>query len=602
MIEQRTNCNSCNEERAGQEISVSGWVHRYRDQGGVLFVDLRDRSGLVQVVFDSAENPELLEQANALRSEFVIEVSGKLRLRSEDSINPKIDTGKVELLAQQLIIHNKSMPLPIPLDEHTDEASEERRLTFRYLDLRREKMQKSLVMRSQMHSSLRSFLEKESFIEVETPILNKSTPEGARDFLVPSRLNAGEFYALPQSPQIFKQLCMVGGIERYYQIARCFRDEDLRKDRQPEFTQLDLELSFMSAAEIMKLSENMIKKMFQESFAINLGEASLEQMPYHVAMEDYGSDKPDIRFDLKLIDLDDWAMTTDFQVFKKCIESGGRVKALCVPGGASLSRKEIDDLTKWVQQDFKAKGLAWIKVTDSSLESVLTKFIPEPAQKELLSKANAKPGDIIFFAADKPSVVFATLGALRINMANHFNMIKDSEFKALWVVDFPLFEYDEEAKQLISLHHPFTAPRAENLDQFMESDPADQEDLKKLMNVKSDAYDFVLNGVELGGGSIRIHNHDIQLQALKLLGLDDEMVQQQFGFLIEALQYGAPPHGGIAFGLDRILMIALGLDSIRDVIAFPKTQKGQCLMSQAPTPADDKQLKELLLKSLVKKD
>jgi aspartyl-tRNA synthetase len=602
MSAQRTNCNSCKEILAGQEIKVSGWVHRYRDQGGVLFVDLRDRSGLLQLVFDSAENPDLLEQANVLRSEFVIEVTGRLRMRSDDSINPKIETGKVELLAEELSIHNKSLPLPIPLDEHTDEASEERRLTFRYLDLRRERMQQSLIMRSHMHTSLRTFLGKEAFIEIETPILNKSTPEGARDFLVPSRLNPGEFYALPQSPQIFKQLCMIGGVERYYQIARCFRDEDLRKDRQPEFTQLDLELSFMTAQEIMQLSENMVKQTFQNTFKIDLGQDPLEQMPYNIAMEEYGTDKPDIRFDLKLIDLDEWAMTTEFQVFKKCIESGGRVKAICVPGGASLSRKEIDDLTLWVQQDFKAKGLAWIKVADSGLESVLTKFIPESAQQALLSKTNAKQGDIIFFGADKPSVVFSTLGALRVKMANHFSMIKDNEFKALWVIDFPLFEYDDEEKQLISLHHPFTAPRPDSLNQFMECNPRNDNDLKNLTEIKSDAYDFVLNGTELGGGSIRIHKHDIQLQALKLLGLDDATVNEQFGFLIDALQYGAPPHGGIAFGLDRILMIALGLDSIRDVIAFPKTQKGQCLMSQAPTSVDDKQLKEIFLKSLVKKD
>ena len=596
----RRECNSVGATDNGQELQVCGWVYRYRDQGGVLFVDLRDRSGVVQVVFDLAVNAELLKKSEALRSEDVICVTGKVRLRDKNAINPKIKTGEIEILATDLILLSKAKPSPIPLDEHDDEANEELRLENRFLDLRRKPMQEAMRVRHEFIRTVRNFLDNEGFWEIETPILNKSTPEGARDFLVPSRLNAGEFYALPQSPQIFKQLLMVAGTERYYQIARCFRDEDLRKDRQPEFTQIDIELSFVTKEMIMQLNQRMIAAACKSAFGITLDEVP-QRISYRDAMELYGNDKPDVRFAMTLTELGDWAPMTEFKVFKGAAETG-RLKGLCVPGGASLSRKDIDDLTQWVMQDYKAKGLAWVKLTDNGLESLITKFLPEAAQAELIKRTGAKPGDIIFFAGDREDVVFATLSALRLRLAEKLNMIPDV-YKALWVVDFPLFDWDYETKSLISVHHPFTAPVPEDAHIVLEGAASAEltpEQQTALRGVRSDAYDFVLNGVEIGGGSIRIHDSAMQQAIFRLLKITDEEAQNRFGFLLRGLEYGAPPHGGIAFGVDRVLMLGLKRNSIRDVMAFPKTQKGTCLMSGAPSTVDEKQLRELYLKSTAK--
>ena len=597
---QRRECNSVAAADNGQKILVTGWVYRYRDQGGVLFVDLRDRSGVVQVVFDMAVDADLLKKADGLRGEDVICVVGKVRLRDKSAVNTKLKTGEIEILAESLEILSKAKPSPIPLDEHDDEASEELRLEYRFLDLRRKAMQESLRVRHEFIRTVRNFLDGEGFWEVETPILNKSTPEGARDFLVPSRLNAGEFYALPQSPQIFKQLLMVAGTERYYQIARCFRDEDLRKDRQPEFTQIDLEMSFVTKEMIMRLNQRLIAAACKSAFGITIDEEP-QRMSYHEAMELYGNDKPDIRFGMTLTELGDWAPMTEFKVFKAAAETG-RLKALCVAGGSALSRKDIDDLTQWVMQDYKAKGLAWVKLTENGLESLITKFLPEAAQAELIKRTGAKVGDIIFFAGDRADVVFATLSALRLRLAEKLGMIPDV-YKALWVVDFPLFDWDYETNSLISVHHPFTAPVPEDAHIVLEAGASAElssEQQQALRKVRSDAYDFVLNGVEIGGGSIRIHESRLQQAIFRLLKITDEEAQNRFGFLLRGLEFGAPPHGGIAFGVDRVLMLGLKRASIRDVMAFPKTQKGTCLMSGAPSLVDEKQLRELYLKSTAK--
>jgi len=587
-------------------IVVSGWVANYRDQGGVIFIDLRDRSGLLQIVFDLSAGEQLLKIADTLRAEDVVLVEGRLRARAKEAVNTKLPTGEVELYAGRVELLSKSKPLPIPISDHEEEASEENRLRYRYLDLRRSPLQEALRKRHQFIQNIRNFLDTRGFWEVETPILNKSTPEGARDFLVPSRINPGEFYALPQSPQIFKQILMVGQVERYYQIARCFRDEDLRKDRQPEFTQVDIEMSFINKKMIMDLMEKMIAGAMKDVFSVELP-SEIPVISFKDAVEQYGTDRPDTRFELKLVELGDWAATTEFQVFQKAVATGGRLKALSVPGGAELSRKEIDDYTKWVMQDFKAKGLAWVKVTENGLESVVTKFLPEASQKELIERTGAKAGDLIFFAADRQDIVFATLGALRIKIAERFGLIKEGDWKALWVTDFPLLEYDYAEKTVSSMHHPFTAPLAEEVELMIElgkKDPATMEkgEIEKLLSLRSDAYDYVLNGVEIGGGSIRIHESSLQNAAFALLGIDESEANERFGFLLNALQYGAPPHGGIAFGVDRVIMLALGRESIRDVIAFPKTQRGQCLMSGAPGGADAAQLKELYIKSMVKKE
>lgn len=606
ILGKRVGCGTLTVDDVDQkERVVSGWVFRYRDQGGVIFIDLRDRSGILQVVFEKSADESLLKKADTLRSEDVILVSGLLRLRAEDAINTKIPTGKIELVAHEMQIFSKSKPSPIPLDDYDEEPGEEHRLKYRFLDLRRTSMQEALRARHEFYNYIRNFFNENGFWEVETPILNKSTPEGARDFLVPSRLNPGDFYALPQSPQIFKQILMVGQAERYYQIAHCFRDEDLRKDRQPEFTQIDVEMSFINQNMIMELMEKMVLGSMKNVFSIDIDE-NVPRMGYDEAMETYGIDRPDTRFEMHLIELGEWAKTTEFKVFKEASNNGLRVKALNVTGGAQLSRKEIDDLTSWVMGDFKAKGLAWIKHSENGLESSIVKFIPEAAQNELIKLSNSKPGDILFFAADRQDVVFATLSALRLKMAERFNIIPEGKWNALWVVDFPLFEWDEEEKRFNSQHHPFTSPVPEQKELVKKigaryADELSQDERNQIAKVKTNAYDFVLNGVEIGGGSIRIHDNELQSAIFNLLGITKEEAETRFGFLLNALQYGAPPHGGIAFGVDRMLMLALERTSIRDVIAFPKTQKGQCMMSEAPSYADEKQLRELYIRSIAKK-
>ena len=604
LLTRRVSCGELNLKNINSKmIVISGWVFRYRDQGGVIFLDLRERSGSLQIVFDRAVNEALWKQANELRSEDVICVEGVLRARSKETINTKVQTGEIELIAHQLILYNKASYLPLSTSEYDSEISEEHRLRHRFIDMRRAETQKILRKRHELISFFRNFLNNQNFWEIETPILNKSTPEGARDFLVPSRLNVGELYALPQSPQIFKQILMVGQIERYYQIARCFRDEDLRKDRQPEFTQLDIEMSFMNRDQIMNMMEEMFINALNTIFDIKL-ETNIPKISYKDAMETYGTDAPDIRFKIPLIALDEWVNTTSFKVFQNTKISGGRIIALCVPGGAQLSRKELDDLTTWVIQDFKAKGLAWIKHTQNGLESVIVKFIPTSAQSELIKKTNSKPGDIILFSADQSNIVFSTLSALRLKLAERFNLIPKNKWKAIWVINFPLFK-GQNNKFFDSMHNPFSSPSElslEELEQFMtrEHSQYTPEETNKILNMNSLTYDLVLNGVEIGGGGIRNHHADIQKFIFKLLGLSEEEIEDKFAFILRALASGAPPHGGIAFGLDRILMLALKKQSIRDVIAFPKTQKGQCLMSDAPSKIPASQLAELKLKSTLK--
>ena len=580
----------------GETVYLTGWALRYRDQGGLVFVDLRDRSGLIQVVFDRSVCAEYFDAAVAIRSEFVLAIEGRLRERGADAINPKLETGKFEVLVDRLEVLNDSATPPFELDEFGD-VGEEHRLRYRYLDLRRDDLKEAMNLRSRFNQSLRRNLEDEGFLEVETPVLNKSTPEGARDFLVPSRLNPGSFYALPQSPQIFKQLLMVGGIEKYYQIVKCFRDEDLRADRQPEFTQLDMEFSFVDMGLIMASIEKLFGSVFKEVFDVQL-ESPLPTISYHESLERFGTDRPDMRFGMELTDVADIAAASKFKVFKEVAESGGHVKALAVPGGAKLSRKDIDDLTNWVNKDFGAKGLAWLKHEEGGgLKSVISKFFTDEQLKVLAERCETKPGDIILFAADRPHVVAATLGNLRLRLAERFELIPKDTWSFTWVVDFPLFERDPDSGELFSVHHPFTSAAEEDLEILFDQERFQKEGDK----IRSQAYDLVLNGTEIGGGSVRIHRRDVQQAVFQALDINEEEANEKFGFLLEALKYGAPPHGGIAFGIDRIIMLALGRESIRDVIAFPKTQKGHCLMSETPGPVDPKQLRELRIRSLAEK-
>ncbi len=604
LLMRRVPCGKLNlNDITSKTIVVSGWVYRYRDQGRIIFLDLRERSGSLQIVFDKATNEPLWKKADALRSEDVICVEGILRVRSKETINLKLKTGEVELVAHNLIIYNKASYLPISTDEYDSDTSEEHRLRHRFIDMRRPDTQRILKKRHELISSFRNFLNDQNFWEIETPILNKSTPEGARDFLVPSRLNAGEFYALPQSPQVFKQILMVGQVERYYQIARCFRDEDLRKDRQPEFTQLDIEMSFMNRDQIINIMENMFANAFNKTFEINI-ETDIPKISYKDAMEKYGTDAPDTRFEMPLVSLDEWAESTEFKVFQNVKRLGGRVMALCIPGGAQLSRKELDDLTTWVAQDFKAKGMAWIKHTQNGLESVVTKFIPENSRIELIKRTKSKPGDIILFGADQSNVVFPTLSALRLKLAEQFHQIPKNKWKAIWVIDFPLFKV-QDGESFDSMHNPFSLPDESSLERLknlrlQNAQKNTSEQANEILNMSSLTYDLVLNGVEIGGGGMRNHLPEIQEFIFRLLGLSQEEIENKFGFMLRALASGAPPHGGIAFGLDRILMLALEKESIRDVIAFPKTQRGQCLMSDAPSNIEKEQLTELKLRSMSK--
>ena len=567
----------------GKEVKLAGWVLRRRDHGGVIFVDLRDRTGFAQIVFNPQVNEEAHNKAQDLRSEFVISVVGKVRARSEEMINPKIQTGEIEVMVEKLELLNTSETPPFMLEDDID-TNEEIRLKYRYLDLRRPKIFNNLYYRFLITNAFRKHLAENGFIDVETPILNKSTPEGARDFLVPSRLSAGDFYALPQSPQIFKQILMISGFDRYYQIAKCFRDEDLRADRQPEFTQVDIETSFLSTDEFLSIMEKVIADIVKEVYNIDLP-LPLPRLSYKEAMENYGSDKPDTRFELKLINVEDAVRGCDFAVFKNALDNKFIIRCLNAKGGEKLSRKDIDDFTKYVGI-FGAKGLAWMRVTENGLESNIVKFFSKENQNKILETTKAEKGDLLFFVADTPKITFDALGNLRLKVAEKLNLIDKDKLNFLWVVEFPLFEYDYKEKRISATHHPFTAPVPEDVE-ILESD---------TLKVRSDTYDLVLNGNEIGGGGQRIYDSSVQAKIFNLLGISEEKAKERFGFLLDALKYGAPPMCGMAFGIDRVVMLLQKQDSIREVIAFPKTQKGQCLMSGCPSTVDEEQLEELHLK------
>ena len=574
-------CGSVTAEQIDQEVTLCGWVDRRRDHGGVIFLDMRDRDGIVQVVFDP-DTEEHFQRADKVRSEYVLKIKGRVRARSEATVNPNMKTGAIEVLGKEVEILNSAATPPFQMDEHT-EVGEDVRLKYRFVDLRRPEMLQKLQLRSRITSSIRHYLDSNGFLDIETPILTKATPEGARDYLVPSRTHEGKFFALPQSPQLFKQLLMVSGMDRYYQIAKCFRDEDLRADRQPEFTQIDIETSFMNDQEIMAITENMIIDLFKDVMDVDLGD--FPRMPYAQAMDRFGSDKPDLRIPLELVDVNDLMQQVDFKVFNgPANDPKGRVAALKVPGGAEISRKQIDGYTKFVSI-YGAKGLAWIKINDidagiEGLQSPILKFMPDDIVKQMMTRLEVANGDIVFFGADKTKVVNEALGALRVKVGEDLNLFT-SEWAPLWVVDFPMFEEDGSGG-LTSLHHPFTAPACTPEELAANPEAA-----------LSIAYDMVLNGTELGGGSVRIHQQEMQQVVFRVLGIGEEEAQEKFGFLLDALKFGAPPHGGLAFGLDRLVMLITGAKSIRDVIAFPKTQSAACVMTDAPGTADKKQLQEL---------
>jgi aspartyl-tRNA synthetase len=578
-------CGQVTAEHIDQEVTVCGWVHRRRDHGGVIFIDLRDREGLLQVVYDP-DSADTFAIAESVRNEFVLQVTGKVRRRPEGTVNENLTTGEIEVLGTGLNILNKSQTPPYVIDDDT--VSEENRLKFRYYDLRRPEMLARLKLRSEVTRVLRNYLEDNGFMDIETPMLTKATPEGARDYLVPSRTHEGSFFALPQSPQIFKQLLMVAGLDRYYQIVRCFRDEDLRADRQPEFTQLDIETSFMDESQIMGLMEGMIRKLFKDTIGVEL--ADFPQVSYAEAMQRYGSDKPDLRIPLELVDIADVLQDVEFKVFSgPAKDPKGRVAAMRVPKGNALTRKEIDDYTAYVSI-YGAKGLAYIKVNEAAkgregLQSPILKFLPDEAIDAIMKRTAASDGDLIFFGADKAKVVNEALGALRVRLGHDRGMI-EGEWAPCWVVDFPMFEWDEGENRWVSLHHPFTSPNEEDLDKLRDA-PGE---------CRSRAYDMVLNGTEIGGGSMRIYRTEVQKTVFTQLGIDDQEARDKFGFLLDALSYGCPPHGGIAFGLDRLVMLMAGAQTIRDVMAFPKTQTASCLLTQAPSEVSERQLRELHIK------
>ncbi|HCZ1658617.1 TPA: aspartate--tRNA ligase [Staphylococcus aureus] len=585
MSKRTTYCGLVTEAFLGQEITLKGWVNNRRDLGGLIFVDLRDREGIVQVVFNPAFSEEALKIAETVRSEYVVEVQGTVTKRDPETVNPKIKTGQVEVQVTNIKVINKSETPPFSINEENVNVDENIRLKYRYLDLRRQELAQTFKMRHQITRSIRQYLDDEGFFDIETPVLTKSTPEGARDYLVPSRVHDGEFYALPQSPQLFKQLLMISGFDKYYQIVKCFRDEDLRADRQPEFTQVDIEMSFVDQEDVMQMGEEMLKKVVKEVKGVEINGA-FPRMTYKEAMRRYGSDKPDTRFEMELIDVSQLGRDMDFKVFKDTVENDGEIKAIVAKGAAEqYTRKDMDALTEFVNI-YGAKGLAWIKVVEDGLTGPIGRFFETENVETLLTLTGAEAGDLVMFVADKPNVVAQSLGALRVKLAKELGLIDETKLNFLWVTDWPLLEYDEDAKRYVAAHHPFTSPK--------------EADIAKLgtapEEAEANAYDIVLNGYELGGGSIRIHDGELQEKMFEVLGFTKEQAQEQFGFLLDAFKYGAPPHGGIALGLDRLVMLLTNRTNLRDTIAFPKTASATCLLTNAPGEVSDKQLEELSLR------
>ncbi len=585
MSKRTTYCGLVTEAFLGQEITLKGWVNNRRDLGGLIFVDLRDREGIVQVVFNPAFSEEALKIAETVRSEYVVEVQGTVTKRDPETVNPKIKTGQVEVQVTNIKVINKSETPPFSINEENVNVDENIRLKYRYLDLRRQELAQTFKMRHQITRSIRQYLDDEGFFDIETPVLTKSTPEGARDYLVPSRVHDGEFYALPQSPQLFKQLLMISGFDKYYQIVKCFRDEDLRADRQPEFTQVDIEMSFVDQEDVMQMGEEMLKKVVKEVKGVEINGA-FPRMTYKEAMRRYGSDKPDTRFEMELIDVSQLGRDMDFKVFKDTVENDGEIKAIVAKGAAEqYTRKDMDALTEFVNI-YGAKGLAWVKVVEDGLTGPIGRFFETENVETLLTLTGAEAGDLVMFVADKPNVVAQSLGALRVKLAKELGLIDETKLNFLWVTDWPLLEYDEDAKRYVAAHHPFTSPK--------------EADIAKLgtapEEAEANAYDIVLNGYELGGGSIRIHDAELQEKMFEVLGFTKEQAQEQFGFLLDAFKYGAPPHGGIALGLDRLVMLLTNRTNLRDTIAFPKTASATCLLTNAPGEVSDKQLEELSLR------
>lgn len=585
MNKRTTYCGLVTEEFLNEKVTLKGWVHNRRDLGGLIFVDLRDREGIVQIVFNPDFSEEALQVAETVRSEYVVEVQGVVTKRDAETINPKIKTGQVEVQVSNIEIINKSETPPFSINEENVNVDENIRLKYRYLDLRRQELAQTFKMRHQTTRSIRQYLDNNGFFDIETPVLTKSTPEGARDYLVPSRVHEGEFYALPQSPQLFKQLLMISGFDKYYQIVKCFRDEDLRADRQPEFTQVDIEMSFVDQEDIIAMGEDMLRKVVKDVKGIDVS-GTFPRMTYAEAMDRFGSDKPDTRFGMELINVSQLGKEMNFKVFKDTVDNNGEIKAIVAKDAADkYTRKDMDALTEFVNI-YGAKGLAWVKVVDDGLSGPIARFFEDANVETLKQLTEAKPGDLVMFVADKPNVVAQSLGALRIKLAKELGLIDESKLNFLWVTDWPLLEYDEDAKRYVAAHHPFTSPKREDIEK-LDTEPE---------NVQANAYDIVLNGYELGGGSIRIHDGELQQKMFEVLGFTNEQVQEQFGFLLDAFKYGAPPHGGIALGLDRLVMLLTNRTNLRDTIAFPKTASATCLLTDAPGEVSDKQLQELSLR------